>query len=135
MTIAMTGEDGISYSDYFDAALETVYVKEITAPNGYAINKTVYPVHVSAGSSVEVEAVNTSVKGKITVKKQDGGYGRFPSAGRCKTGRCCLRAVCERRYPETRWNWSFIQSRKPIQEKTLGRAEQCLRMYTLEQCM
>ena len=32
----MTGEDGISYSDYFDAALETVYVKEITAPNGYA---------------------------------------------------------------------------------------------------
>ncbi|MFQ6826429.1 MAG: SpaA isopeptide-forming pilin-related protein [Faecalimonas sp.] len=44
----MTGEDGISYSDYFDAALETVYVKEITAPNGYAINKTVYPVHVSA---------------------------------------------------------------------------------------
>ena len=71
LTIAMTGEDGISYSDYFDAALETVYVKEITAPNGYAINKTVYPVHVSAGSSVEVEAVNTSVKGKITVKKQD----------------------------------------------------------------
>ena len=40
----MTGEDGISYSDYFDAALETVYVKEITAPNGYAINMTVYPV-------------------------------------------------------------------------------------------
>lgn len=26
LTIAMTGEDGISYSDYFDAALETVYV-------------------------------------------------------------------------------------------------------------
>lgn len=77
MTIAMTGEDGISYSDYFDAALETVYVKEITAPNGYAINKTVYPVHVSAGSSVEVEAVNTSVKGKITVKKQDVDTGDF----------------------------------------------------------
>ena len=84
LTIAMTGEDGISYSDYFDAALETVYVKEITAPNGYAINKTVYPVHVSAGSSVEVEAVNTSVKGKITVKKQDVDTGDFLPQGDAK---------------------------------------------------
>lgn len=69
--ISATGEDGISYSDYFDAGLETVYVKEITAPEGYVINKTVYPVHVSAGQTVEISAVDTRVKGKITVKKQD----------------------------------------------------------------
>ena len=69
--ISMTGEDGISYSDYFDAGLETVYVKEITAPEGYVINKTVYPVHVSAGQTVEIHAVDTRVKGKITVEKQD----------------------------------------------------------------
>lgn len=69
--ISATGEDGISYSDYFDAGLETVYVKEITAPEGYVINKTVYPVHVSAGQTVEISAVDTRVKGKITVEKQD----------------------------------------------------------------
>ena len=69
--ISATGEDGISYSDYFDAGLKTVYVKEITAPEGYVVNKTVYPVHVSAGKTVEVSAEDTRVKGKITVKKQD----------------------------------------------------------------
>lgn len=69
--ISATGEDGIRYSDYFDAGLKTVYVKEITAPEGYVVNKTVYPVHVSAGKTVEVSAEDTRVKGKITVKKQD----------------------------------------------------------------
>lgn len=71
LEIAATGEDGISYSDYFDSQIETVYVKEITAPYGYAINKTVYPVHVSAGQTVEVETTDAPVKGRITVAKQD----------------------------------------------------------------
>ncbi|MFR3228933.1 MAG: collagen binding domain-containing protein [Mediterraneibacter gnavus] len=71
----------ILYSDYFDAGLETVYVKEITAPEGYVINKTVYPVHVSAGQTVEVNAVDTRVKGKITVEKQDVDTGSFLPQG------------------------------------------------------
>ncbi|HJF94630.1 MAG TPA: hypothetical protein K8V82_07545 [Lachnoclostridium phocaeense] len=81
LTIEATGEDGISYSDYFDSQIETVYVKEITAPYGYAINKTVYPVHVSAGQTVEVSAVDTRVKGKITVEKQDAGTKAFLPQG------------------------------------------------------
>lgn len=79
--ISATGEDGISYSDYFDAGLETVYVKEITAPEGYVINKTVYPVHVSAGQTVEISAVDTRVKGKITVEKQDADTEEFLPQG------------------------------------------------------
>ena len=39
---------------------------------------------MSAGSSVEVEAVNTSVKGKITVKKQDVDTGDFLPQGDAK---------------------------------------------------
>lgn len=79
--ITATGEDGISYSDYFDAGLETVYVKEITAPEGYVVNKTVYPVHVSAGQTVTISATDTRVKGRITVEKQDADTEEFLPQG------------------------------------------------------
>ena len=39
-----TGTDGKAVSDYFDSALKTVYVKEITAPTGYKLNTEVYKV-------------------------------------------------------------------------------------------
>ena len=39
MEMAATGEDGTAVSDYFEAALKTVYVQEIKAPDLYAENK------------------------------------------------------------------------------------------------
>lgn len=122
MTIAMTGEDGISYSDYFDAALETVYVKEITAPNGYAINKTVYPVHVSAGSSVEVEAVNTSVKGKITVKKQDVDTGDFLPQGDAKLDGAVYGLYAKEDIQKPDGTGVLYKAGSLIQEKTFGKS-------------
>lgn len=79
--ISATGEDGTIYSDYFDAGLKTVYVKEIKAPVNYAINKTVYPVKVTAGATVKVEAEDKPVKGKITVNKEDVDTQGFVSQG------------------------------------------------------
>ena len=43
-----TGTDGKAFSDYFEAAIKTVYSKEITAPTGYVKNDTVYIVPVEA---------------------------------------------------------------------------------------
>ncbi|WP_368320072.1 SpaA isopeptide-forming pilin-related protein, partial [Mediterraneibacter gnavus] len=122
LTIAMTGEDGISYSDYFDAALETVYVKEITAPNGYAINKTVYPVHVSAGSSVEVEAVDTPVKGKITVKKQDVDTGYFLSQGDAKLEGAVYGLFAKEDIQKPDGTGVLYKAGSLIQEKTFGKS-------------
>ena len=122
LTIAMTGEDGISYSDYFDAALETVYVKEITAPNGYAINKTVYPVHVSAGSSVEVEAVDTPVKGKITVKKQDVDTGDFLPQGDAKLDGAVYGLYAKEDIQKPDGTGVLYKAGSLIQEKTFGKS-------------
>lgn len=71
MKMPVTDAAGKAVSDYFDAGLQKVYIKEITAPINYAINQTVYPVQVSAGKTVEVEAEEQSVKGSISVKKVD----------------------------------------------------------------
>lgn len=64
-------EEGIGYSDWFDAGLEIVYVKEKVPPVHYVLDKTVYPVHTAAGKTLMVEALDKPIKGKVTVKKQD----------------------------------------------------------------
>lgn len=56
MTMSATGRDGKAVSDYFDSALKTVYVKEITAPTGYKLNTEVYKVDVAAGKTLNVRA-------------------------------------------------------------------------------
>ncbi len=71
LQMPVTEGNGNTVSDYFDAAVKTVYVKEITAPFGYAVNKKVYPVKVTAGETIKVEAEDAPVKGKITVRKID----------------------------------------------------------------
>lgn len=48
-----------------------MYVKEITAKTPYTIDKTVYPVRASAGKTVQIDVVDTPVKGKVTVRKAD----------------------------------------------------------------
>lgn len=81
LTMSVTDENGTAYSDYFDAKYKTVYVKEITAPAGYVRNETVYPVTVSAGKTVLVEAEDASVKGEVSVRKQDAEREDFVSQG------------------------------------------------------
>ena len=76
-----TGTDGTAVSDYFDAELKTVYVKEITAPAGYARNPKVYPVDVDAGKMIEISVVNDSVKGSIHLNKTDRETTRFLPQG------------------------------------------------------
>lgn len=71
LQMPVTDGEGKAVSDYFDADIKTVYVKEITPPALYTSNKTVYPVSVSGGKTVKVEAVDQPVKGEITLKKID----------------------------------------------------------------
>ena len=71
MQMPATDANGKAVSDYFDAGLKTVYVKEITAKTPYTIDKTVYPVRASAGKTVQIDVVDTPVKGKVTVRKAD----------------------------------------------------------------
>lgn len=73
--------DGVMMSDYFDSSVNTVYVKEITAPIGYMKNDTVYTVKVSAGKTVQIEADDGRSKGKLTVVKIDRETGAFLSQG------------------------------------------------------
>lgn len=81
MKLPATGSDGIVVSDYFDAELKTVYVKEITAPAGYVRNPKVYPVDVEAGKMAEISVVNDCVKGSIHLNKIDRETTRFLPQG------------------------------------------------------
>ena len=69
MTMSATGTDGKAVSDYFESALETVYVKEITAPTGYKLNTEVYKVAVTAGKTMTVTATDERVTGKVKIAK------------------------------------------------------------------
>ena len=71
MTMTATGTDGKAVSDYFDAALKTVYVKEVTAPTGYKRNQEVYQVDVAAGKTLTVTATDERVTGKVKIAKID----------------------------------------------------------------
>lgn len=79
MTMPVTGVDGKAVSDYFDSALKTVYVREITAPQNYVKNSTIYKVNVEAGKTIEVSATDNHVTGKIHVTKIDQETRRFLS--------------------------------------------------------
>lgn len=71
MEMAATGEDGTAVSDYFEAALKTVYVQEIKAPDLYAENKEIYKVDVAAGKTVSVTGTDEHVTGAVHIKKID----------------------------------------------------------------
>lgn len=81
LTLSVTDEKGKAVSDYFDSSIQTVYVKERKAPEGYRKNETVYPVTVSAGKTVQVEAKDDFVTGKIVIQKVDMETGQFLSQG------------------------------------------------------
>lgn len=76
-----TNADGTCVSDYFDAGIKTVYVKELTAPQNYLRDDTVHKVDVKAGKTVGVTAEDVSVRGDIYVKKVDAQTGAFLPQG------------------------------------------------------
>lgn len=81
MTMSATGADGKTVSDYFDAALKTVYVREITAPPAYAWNSTIYKADVEAGKTIKVSATNDRVTGSVHIHKIDKETGSFLAQG------------------------------------------------------
>ena len=52
MEMPVTGEEGKAVSDYFEAAIKTVYVKEIKAPDKYAQSDVIHKVDVEAGDDL-----------------------------------------------------------------------------------
>ena len=55
-----------------DVPYGSYVVKEIAAPEGYVLNGTSYPVTLDAGGqSIEIEIVNTLIKGSVSGKKVD----------------------------------------------------------------
>ena len=81
MKMSATNTSGKTVSDYFDASVKTVYVKEITAPENYVLNETVYTVKVEAGKTISVEVTNSPVKGEVYIHKIDAETNAFVSQG------------------------------------------------------
>lgn len=71
MQMPATDTNGKSVSDYFEASLKKVYVKEITAPPNYVIDNTIHTVNLQAGKTVELTAANNRVKGAVHINKID----------------------------------------------------------------
>lgn len=71
MKMPVTGEDGKAVSDYFEAAIKTVYVKEIKAPDKYAQSDRIHKVDVKAGKTITITATDERVKGTVHIKKID----------------------------------------------------------------
>lgn len=67
----VTGEEGKAVSDYFEAAIKTVYVKEIKAPDKYAQSDVIHKVDVEAGKTVTISATDERVKGAVHIQKID----------------------------------------------------------------
>lgn len=64
-----TDENGMS-SVEFIRTQETVYLKEITAPEGYQLNHTVYSLDLSADESVSVTVADEEQMGELTIYKE-----------------------------------------------------------------
>ena len=62
---------GKAVSDYFEAAIKTVYVKEIKAPDKYAQSDVIHKVDVEAGKTVTISATDERVKGAVHIQKID----------------------------------------------------------------
>lgn len=71
MEMPVTGEEGKAVSDYFEAAIKTVYVKEIKAPDKYAQSDVIHKVDVEAGKTVTISATDERVRGAVHIQKID----------------------------------------------------------------
>ncbi|RHR26305.1 hypothetical protein DWX43_16645 [Clostridium sp. AF19-22AC] len=120
MKMPATGTDGKAVSNYFDANLKTVYVKEITAPANYAINTTIYPVQVSTEKAVKVEAVDSPVKGKITLRKVDVETQEFLSQGDAKLVGAVYGLYAKADIPKPDGTGILYKKGSLIQQKIIG---------------
>lgn len=69
VTKVTTDASGYVVSEEIPAA--TYYVREITAPTGYQLSGTVYPVTVSAGTTVSLDTEDSPVFGCVQIEKTD----------------------------------------------------------------
>ena len=69
----ITDSNGVAVSNEKGLDLEpkTYYVKEITAPKGYAIDPKVYPIDCIAGSVATLNVKDTPIRGGVKVQKRD----------------------------------------------------------------
>ena len=81
MAMPATGTDGKAVSDYFDSALKTVYVREITAPENYVWDPAIHKAELEAGKTIEIEAVDERVTGSVHINKIDIETGSFQPQG------------------------------------------------------
>lgn len=81
MTMSTTGTDGKTVSDYFDATLKTVYVREITAPSNYVWDSTIHKADVTAGKTIKINAADKRVTGSVHINKIDKETGSFLPQG------------------------------------------------------
>lgn len=115
-----TDGNGKTVSGYFDASVKTVYVREITPPALYTSNKTVYPVSVSAGKVVKVEAVDQPVKGQVTLKKIDVETQAFLPQGDAKLTGAVYGLYAKEDIQKPDGTGVLYKSGSLIQEKTIG---------------
>ena len=104
MTMSATGTEGKAVSDYFDSALKTVYVKEVTAPTGYKLNTEVYKVDVAAGKTLSVTATDERSHRKSKIAKIDKETLAFQSHRGDSALRGAVWSVCQRGYRASRWH-------------------------------
>ena len=65
-----TGEDGTATSEAFDiTGRSVVYVKEKTAPTGYAADQTVHEVKVADGKTSELKVTDERQTGTLSIQK------------------------------------------------------------------
>ena len=98
MEMPATGEDGKAVSDYFEAAIKTVHVKEIKAPDKYAQSDVIHKVDVEAGKTVNISATDERVKGAVHIKKIDKETQDFLPQGDSPSSRSRVWSVCQRGY-------------------------------------
>lgn len=120
MQMPVTDNSGKAVSDYFDADIKTVYVKEIIPPTLYTKNKKVYPVSVSAGKVVKVEAVDKPVKGEITLKKIDVETQAFLSQGDAKMEGAAYGLYAKEDIKKPDGTGILYKKGSLIQQKTIG---------------
>ncbi len=98
LTLPATNGDGIARSDNFQITQEWYYLKEVKAPEGYALSTTVIPVKPQSGATLTIDPVRNGKDGDMTeihiIKKDEDDlekvlsgaiYGIYPTSD-CKSG-------------------------------------------------
>ncbi len=113
MEMPVTGEEGKAVSDYFEAAIKTVYVKEIKAPDKYAQSDVIHKVDVEAGKTVTISATDERVRGAVHIQKIDKETQAFLPRGIVPLPGLCMVCMPERISSTRIERRGFCQKRQP----------------------